>query len=112
MLGDRHTDYLREIKTIYNTYLLQLHGEPVGASEEDIQSYEKTIGARLPEAYRQYLLWMGNDPNGVFTGTECFLQDLVRNTEYLPEFLKENGIEFKAEGIPICFYSHQGYQLA
>lgn len=106
------TDYLLECRNFYNKYLLSEFGQPEGSQEEKISFFEGKYMLRLPKAYRQYLLWMGNDIAGVFRGSEWFLKDLVDNNQFLPEFLDENKVPYNKKKNPICFFSHQGYMAA
>jgi hypothetical protein len=73
---------------------------------------EQEVGFSLPEAYQQYLLWMGRDYDGVLRGTDCFINDAIHNTDYLPELLAENNIQFDLSAHYLVFYGHQGYVAA
>ena len=66
--------------------------EPVGASNAEVDALEARLGCQLPAAYREYLLWMGNDRSGVMAGTECFLADVDDNELGLSELLAENAL--------------------
>ncbi len=73
---------------------------------------EQSIGFSLPQAYQQYLAWMGLDEQGIFAGTNCFLKDAMGNTEWLPGLLAENNLAFNLSEHFLAFFSHQGYVMA
>ncbi len=104
-------DYLVDVKKVYRKNISRF-SRPKGCLKQDIRVLEKEIGFPLPEAYKQFLLWMGCDYKGVFIGTDCFLRDAVKNTEYLPDLLTENKLNFQLSEHYLAFYSHQGYVMA
>jgi len=67
-------------------------GEPVGCAESEIDALQAELGFPLPVAYRQYLLWMGADHDGIFIGCDWFLKDVKQNTAYLSDLLAENKV--------------------
>ena len=86
---------------------------PVGSTEDEIAGLEKDLGCVLPNAYREFLLLMGRDYEGVMVGTSCFLSDIKSNNEYLPELLAENNLsEFLLPEKYVAFFCHQGYMMA
>ena len=70
------------------------------------------MGFALPEAYKQFLQWMGCDFDGVFVGSDIFLRDVVSNSKYLSELLKKNELEHDLPENYLAFFSHQGYVMA
>ena len=82
--------------------------EPVGASDAEVAALEARLGCQLPVAYREYLLWMGNDRSGVLAGTECFLADVDDNELGLSELLAENALPPWPHRA-VVFFMHQGY---
>lgn len=105
-------DYLKEIKQFHAKHVEPYKGKPVGCSQEEINALEKHFGYRLPEAYRQYLEWMGRDFSGIFVGSDWFITDVLDNTELLPQLLKENNIDYQLPEHYLVFFSHQGYMAA
>jgi len=103
---------LRKTKEYYNDSLRMNYGDPIGASLSEISDIESTIKNRLPISLKEYLSWGGKHGNGPLIGTDCFISDIIDNTEYLPEFLKLNGLTNPKGDAYIVFYSHQGYVLA
>jgi len=85
-----------------------LRGSPVGASERDVASLEGRLGCRLPLAYREFLLWMGEDRKGLLQGSECFLGNVESNEHGLVRLLSENSLPSLAYR-PVVFFLHQGY---
>ena len=105
-------DLLAECRYFYELHLKSKFGEPVGCSKDEILDFESKNEVELPFSYKQYLLWMGNDHEGVFRGSEWFFNRVLKNTEYLPEFLCENNVSCLNKGNALCFFSHQGYMSA
>jgi hypothetical protein len=97
---------MQEIEDFYKTNKLK---KPIGCADSEIFALEKSVGFELPAAYKDYLFFMGNDYNGVMRGTDCFVNNVKENTDYLPELLKENNIEGGLADNYLVFYNHQGY---
>lgn len=90
--------------------LRSLHrGSAVGASEAEVAAVEQQLGIRLPADYRAFLLWMGRDKRGMWEGSDCFVDDIVRITEALPKLLEENGLAHELPAKYVCVLMHQGY---
>ncbi len=103
---------IERVKDYYRTHLLARFGKPKGSSNEEVAEIERHIGHPLPGAYKEYLLWMGNDKEGVFRGSAWFASDVARNTEYVTQLLRENNIDWRPDGPILAFFSHQGYMIA
>ena len=86
--------------------------KPVGCKQSEIDALEVEVGFTLPEVYKEYLLFMGRDYKGVLKGTDCFIDDAISNTKYLPELLGENKIVFKLPENYLAFFCHQGYIIS
>ncbi len=104
--------YLSSIKDMYAKRYASEFGEPRGCSERDVKALEQDLGQRLPEAYREYLLWMGNDMHGRLKGSDWFISDVRENTVALPELLSENDVTTDKLDDLFCFFMHQGYMAA
>ena len=104
-------EHLTTAKSFYADQLQNSYGRPLGATPHEVEQLESLIGAALPAAYREYLLWMGKHRQGPFRGSEWFLEDLERNRENLPDLLKENEQDVPAEDV-VVFFTHQGYMAA
>ncbi len=104
-------DYLKNCRAFYSKELEKRYGIPVGASESSVTELQQKLDFELPESYRQFLLWMGNDRNGALRGSEWFCDDIVPNGEFLDEFLIENNVHLRSTK-RVCFFVHQGYMAA
>lgn len=105
-------DYLKECRDFYARVLQPHFGVPFGASETAVSKLQHELGFTLPESYRQFLLWMGNDKQGALKGTEWFVDQVLSNGEFLDEFLPDNGIAETTSESRVCFFVHQGYMAA
>lgn len=105
-------DYLKECRELYTEKLERKYGVPDGCSQAEVTQYERLKDLVFPTSYKQFLLWMGKDFDGVFKGSEWFLRDVYENTQCLDEFLQGNNLVIEHKGRPICFFSHQGYMSA
>lgn len=105
--------HLDEAKAFYAAELQRYYASPPrGATEEEINALEQRLGMSLPAAYREFLLWMGDDLDGIFRGSDCFAHSVLGNTKALKdELLPENGIDLGSEN-PVVFFMHQGYIAA
>lgn len=83
-------------------------GRPIGAFKSDIIALEARIQAHFPEAYREYLLWIGADFNGALRGSDCFISHVEENYEGLKVLFKENDL-IDLLYCPVVFFMHQGY---
>lgn len=83
-------------------------GRPIGAYKSDVLALEARLGVTLPAAYRDYLLWMGADFNGVLRGSDCFIFNIESNEAGLADLLKENQLSLLDYRL-IVFFLHQGY---
>ncbi len=101
--------YIGESIEVHKKFILPFGGEPRACSDYEINNLEKQIGLELPLAYREFLKFMGKDFSGIFRGTDCFINNVIENTKYLPELLAENKIDFDLPQNYLAFFSHQGY---
>jgi len=97
--------------------IIEFHGSknylkpPRGCSDAEIDILEAKLKVNFPEAYREYLSWMGKDHFGLLIGSDAFFEHVADNTECLDEVLEEEGLEHFKSGRFVCFFSHQGYVL-
>lgn len=105
-------DYLIEIKQYHTEYIEPYLGKAEGCSQKEIVDLERILGYPLPEAYCQFLKWMGKDYHGIFTGCNWFITDVISSTEWLPQFLAENNINFELPEHYLVFFSYRGYIAA
>ena len=103
---------LNDAKALHADLVAPVFGSPVGASKEEVAALESQIGLKLPEAYRQYLVWMGRDFNGIFRGSNWFISDIESNREVLRGLLEEIGSSYELAPSHIVFFTHQGDMAA
>ena len=104
--------YLAVIREFHYKSIEPLLGAARGCSESEVDELEKKLGFTLPAAYREYLLWMGKDYDGIFQGSDCFIDNVMDNNSWMPELLAENRITLDLPVNYLTFFMHQGYVAA
>ena len=101
--------YIKKVIKFYkaNKYLKKY--KPRGCSLDEICKLEKELGFKLPAAYIEYLRWAGKDYQGLFIGSDAFIDDVLENNEALEETLLERKFEHFDQKPYVCFFCHQGY---
>jgi hypothetical protein len=99
-------DYLAEMRNFYNEHYL-LGREPRGCVQSDIDKLEAQLEVRLPLAYKQWLLWMGADYDGLFRGVQCFVRNIEQNNKDLQTFLQEGNVAYHLPSKYVAFYSNE-----
>jgi SMI1-KNR4 cell-wall len=84
---------------------------PLPCKIEEIEELERWIGHRFPEAYREFLLWMGRGGGGFLQGSDCFYRHLKDIQLAAQELLKEDLFPGKLPDSVFVFFMHQGYQF-
>ena len=82
----------------------------IGCRQEDIQRVEEKIGASLPLAYQEFLVWMGR-VSQLFQGSDYSCLDILNLQPVATDLLEEN---HEREVLPtdaFVFLMHQGYQF-
>ncbi len=102
-------NYLKEFVAIYKKLIVPQKGEPHGCQETEIIKLEKDLGFDLPLSYKEFLKFLGRDYDGIFRGSDCFINDVIENTKYFPDLLAENKVDFLLPQHYLAFFSHQGY---
>ncbi len=108
-------DYLSEAKHFHKEAIEPYKGPTNGATAEEIAALEQEIGFALPEAYRQYLLWMGKDYEGCFVGSEWFLHRHYNARDYTELVTELYGLDLEKYPLPkhfFLFFHHQAYEAA
>jgi hypothetical protein len=103
---------LEAAKAIHAEKIAPILGQAVGAPEDDVVALESRIGQKLPSAYREYLIWMGRDFNGIFRGSNWFVTDVEPNRQVLKDLLEEIGSTYELAPSHVVFFTHQGYMAA
>jgi len=82
-----------------------------GCLIHEIVDLEKQLGIYLPEAYKEFLLWMGKNPDVFLLGSEVEYNSLIKIQGWANELLKEKELE-PLPSNAFVFYMHQGYQFS
>lgn len=105
-------NYLNESKLFFDKFLSKKYKRPQGCKTSEILELEGVLGCKLPQAYKEYLLWMGKFSQGPFCGSNFFLKDILENKCSLQDLLKENNLHHKFQNDILVFFTHQGYIAA
>jgi hypothetical protein len=105
-------DYLTAVRDFHYREVEPYLGPPQGCTQAEVDNLEHALGYPLPEAYRQYLLWMGADHGGIFVGCDWHLRNVLANNKRLPELLAENRVNWQLPPHYVTFMTHQGYVAA
>lgn len=81
-----------------------------GVTIPDIVDLEKQLSIFLPEAYKEFLLWMGKDPSIFLRGSEIEYEHLSKIQGWANEILEERGLP-PLPSNAFVFFIHQGYQF-
>jgi len=85
--------------------------EVVECSIPEIVDLEKELNVFLPEAYREFLLWMGKDTGKFLQGSEVTYKHLAKIQYWANEILEERRLPLLPFN-SFVFYIHGGYQFA
>lgn len=77
-----------------------------------VTTLENWYGHSLPQAYKEFLFWMGSWGGGFLMGSECFYGDLKDIQLWARELLAENRFSGTLPENAFIFWMHQGYQFA
>lgn len=83
----------------------------VPCTEDEIAVLEHWIKRPFPQAYREFLLWMGYWGGGLFVGSNCFYNDLRDIQEWARALLEEDRYPGELPEDAFVFFMHQGYQF-
>ena len=64
-----------------------------GCSISEIVDLEKDLDIFFPEAYKEFLLWMGKYPDRFLRGSEIEYEKLARIQTWANELLRERGLQ-------------------
>lgn len=104
--------YLEGVKERFKELKLVSPHELVGCTYPEITELEKKLGFSLPEAYKEFLLWMGKSAGRVLQGSDCFFKHLPYLKEWAVELLEENNFPNTLPEDAFVFFMHQGYQFS
>lgn len=100
-------DHLHEVRAFHREMIEPWTGPPAGCSAAEVDALEAKLGWRLPLAYKQYLRFMGADREGVFVGSDWFIDSASVNT--MVNELAHMEVDYTPPGDTLEFMSHQGY---
>jgi hypothetical protein len=103
--------YLVSLRTKLERAAIIPTDQIVPCSRSEIAHMEKQLNVQLPQAYREFLLWMGHGAGRFLRGSTCFYQDLGRLKESATELLNENNSPLRLPDGAFVFFMHQGYQF-
>lgn len=101
--------YLTEAKAILETVIPPEDLLP--CTHQEVRLIEKEIGASIPEAYKEFLLWIGHGAGGFLRGSDCFYKHLPELPTAATELLQENNFQQPLPRDAFVFFMHQGYQF-
>ena len=81
-------------------------------SEREVELLERHLGLPLPQAYREYLLWIGHGAGQLERGTDCFYADVFHLRTSAKRLLNEDDFPQPLPADAVVFSMHQGYQFA
>lgn len=104
--------YLDDVKALFAEVNAQVHltDSVFPCTESEVSTLEQRLGFSFPQAYTEFLLWMGHGAGGFLQGESVFYQDLPLN-EDAHRLLSEDGITISLPEDAFVFYMHQGYQF-
>ena len=85
--------------------------KPTPCTLEEVEELERWCGHRFPEAYREFLLWMGRSGGGFLAGSDCFYRHLKDLPAAALELLAEDQFTGQLPANIFIFFMHQGYQF-
>jgi hypothetical protein len=103
--------YLEKAKKRAEDFYRLTGTHPYPCAIEEVEELECWSGHRLPEAYREFLLWMGKGGGGFLQGSDCFYRDLKDLPSAVLELLEEDQFVGKLPENVFVFFLHQGYQF-
>jgi hypothetical protein len=104
--------YLNKVKARFGELSIVHPDDILPCTEDEISILEEQVGLSLPEAYKEFLLWMGHGAGRLLRGSHCFYEHLVRLQEGARELLEENSFSEILPNDAFVFFMHQGYQFA
>ena len=86
-------------------------GPVIPCSQQEVRDWEEEIGQSLPMAYREFLLWMGNDSGRFLRGSYCLYRHRERLRLGTPGLMERYDFKRSLPSDAFVFWAHQGYQF-
>lgn len=103
--------YLKEVKKQAEIFF-RLDPRPiVPCTLEEVKKLEQSIKHPLPDAYREFLLWMGRSGGGFLVGSDCFYDQLREIQIWAKELLDEDHFSQEMPKDTFVFFMHGGYEF-
>ncbi len=83
----------------------------VPCTEDEIAFLERWLKRPFPQAYREFLQWMGYWGGGLLVGSDFFYGRLMNMQEWARALLEEDHYPGELPEDAFVFFMHQGYQF-
>jgi hypothetical protein len=99
--------YLNNAKSLFRAN----DDKPVPCTPDEVRALEQQVGLVLPEAYKEFLLWMGHGAGGFLQESNCFYRHLLHNQQMAVALLEESNFPGSLPQDAFVFYNYEGYQF-
>ena len=103
--------YLEKAKARFEKLRIVRPDQLRPCTEEEVRRLGQQVGLSLPEAYKEFLLWMGHGAGGFLRGSDCFYKQLIPLQRWAVELMEEDGFTAPLPADAFVFLMHQGYQF-
>lgn len=103
--------YLDVVKVRVEQFNLVSQPQCRPCTPAEVSTLERWVHCSLPEAYKEFLLWLGQNDGGLFAGSERLYYHLTTIQEGAIDLLEENGFPEPFPPDAFVFFMHQGYQF-
>lgn len=100
------------VKARFNELAIVAPEQIQSCTETEVSLLEQRLQQPLPQAYREFLLWMGRGAGSFWQGSHCFYENLLNLQKWAPSLLKENNFPKPLPKDAFVFWMHQGYMFA
>jgi len=91
--------------------LLRADCKMIGCTEKEIAKIEHSLNIVLPQAYKEFLAFMGKKAGQFLSGSSAFYNEISDMQDGAKELLVFNQFKELPDGA-FVFFMHQGYQFA
>lgn len=104
--------YLDDLQLKFQEQKLVSSEKVQPCTSDEVRDMEQILQNDFPQAYKEFLLWMGKGAGTFLQGTDCFYTDLPKLKKWARELLAENNASVELTEDAFVFFMHQGYQFA